>query len=327
MALPVDATIQLPQPAVRGNAEIGSATAKGVKAIYRCLNTLFEQKKGALVNDLYVSGIYGTGSAPVQKTVWKVRNPLYAGWTSTYAAVDVWVYLRMTSTGGAWELRLTEPGGASTTWDMHAEATTSGAWVNLGTVAYDDSIDTGVWHLDEPTNTATGSQMIQGICIQHQRDLTALQAINGGYSDAADEVYPFDDTISHGGENPMSTWAIRNAHHMARYLWTKRLGQIITSSLQFHDNTGGGQESMARFYHLTPHKVTGATFYVRDGKYGAGTAKLLLDDVEVDSAALDGLGGWTELTATVEPERMHMFEITTNKDVWSICGHWDDAGY
>lgn len=329
MALSTSTTILTPQAAAL--AEIGSSSARGFQAMYGNLNALFIRKVGAFVNDHSATAIFGTETAPTQLIAWTVKTQPYAGLTGSDATAEVFVYHAQNSTTGTWVLTVTAPGGATVAKNMGTLGTSSGAWASLGTVQYDDTVDTGVWELDETTNVGlAGTRGILGILIVPVRSATTLPDVSGGgdYSHAAASCYPFDSVAAWGTGSGVHSHALRYGHHMARYLWTRRVGQIITSSLFAHTQASKGTEkTMAKLVHFVPHKVTTATFYVRGSKDGVGTSKLYLNDVEVDSVALANTSDWHELSTTVTPGTLAQFTVTADRDVDSICGHWEDADY
>lgn len=329
MTLSTNTTILTPQAAAL--AEVGSSSTRGFAAMYGNLNALFIRKMGAFVNDHSGSAIFGTQTAPTQTVSWTVKTQPYAGLTGSDATAEVFVYHVQTLTTGTWSLRVTAPGGATVTTNMGTLGTSAGAWASLGTVQYDDTADTGVWLLSETANSGlAGTRGILGILIVPVRSATSLPDVSGGgdYSNAAADCYPFDSAVAWGTGIGVHSHALRYGHHMARYLWTRRVGQIITSSMHTHAQASKGTEkTMAKLVHFVPHKVTTATFYVRDSKDGSGTAKLYLDDTEVDSVTLANGGAWHELTTTVTPGTLSQFTVTADRDVDSICGHWEDADY
>lgn len=328
MSLTLDTSINLPAPKTRAHGEVGTSSTRGFQATCRSLNTLFVQKRGAIISDWNYAGIFGTATAPVQTVSWKVHNDLYCGLTGSNARVTVWFYYVMSSTTGTWNLRVSEPGGGTLTVDMHKLSTSAGEWASVGFMNFDDTVTDGAWSFEETANTGlSGGSYIRGIVIEMKRDASSAPALLGGYLHAGAGVIPFDDAAAYGTLNPVSTWMLRAQHAMAIYLWRQRLGQIQTSSMHYLYNGSGTSAVLSQGLHLVPHGVTACTFYVRDSKTGAGTTRLFIDGEQADAGVLDNLGGWTELNGTVTPGAIHEFRITATKSLDSICGSWDVPEY
>src|SRR5690606_18019450 len=130
---------------------------------------------------------------------------------------------------------------------------------------------------------------------------------------------------------PMSAHVIRNMHAHAAYLARQRVGNFLSASfsLPAHSGAGSGstQERIVTIAKRVPHGVTQATLRIRNGGVGTGTAKVLVDAVEVASVTLAATNTWYTATIDVTPLQFVIIEVTSGRTLSSVCGWWEDRDF
>ena len=319
MARTVDSTLDLPREQALAIAEICAQTLDahgGIAEVARCLNTLYEQLRGNLVND--------TGQPLVEtggRTTAYYRCRTMGGSSLTDENVDCWFDLVTT---GAAAVRFVH-NSTSSQWSG-----TQGtrAWVQGATSpATDDSGE----YIDASVSVSSGTASVYGVSCGYDRAkaaLTAVTAGSAGYTGSG--VVPID-LANVVGESPLSVARLLDMHALAIYLLTCRPGQIVCTANPAADDA---------FWCAAPVPVcqsgeATARFYVRQDGTGAETLTIA-GGGDSDTASSTASEDWTaefDLTVPAPTSVLQapVFALFTldpdGVDVYGWSGWWRDSSY
>lgn len=300
MARTVDTTMDPPAlGAIAAQSEIADLTALGggLQRTAQTLNTLWENKRTALVTD-FRNAADPILSATGQVARW--RAPVQ-GRSGTADSLVVYVVPAVTRLAGTLRLTVTVSDGTSTSSVTHDWTTSSttpvtitGLTVPAGTGATDVLDITAQWSVLSGTWT---TQNLVGLGVFYQRNQLALPAVSSGTT-YPDNFVPLE-VDSYGGERPLTAARAHELHHDAEVIYETRLAPVVTSARPASpmDPTDG------TIWDCTvPDGVTEAKIWLRVSSYVPAGLTIMSVSSNQGTATFSNPGvGWHEATFTVQP--------------------------
>lgn len=343
MTATVESTMTLPAQSHQAGAPIVESDGNqgGVKQLARAINTIYEQTRVVLVNQIGASA--GTPSSIINNTgetaYWRVKNLGYSGGENTADVVDVWALVTLTeSASGSATLRvLNTESGNSVTYSYSSNV--SETWVEIGSgLAVDD--DTEYYTFELEFTAASNMSIIQvyGLSIYYNTDNTSLTA--GAYSQNG--YHPLHD--EHFDDNsPMSAHLLHHMHRNVESLYQYRQGGNLIATGYGPDNVQGvsttngapvwvprGVEQIKVWVYHNGHPGGGATgtLYLMTATLTAGTTQV--DSETVFSSTTLALATWDTVTFDVgEYQEQWLFLAVANNGngptYESVCAYTVNA--
>jgi hypothetical protein len=299
MARTVDASIEVPAPYAYTRAEVADAVGDGgFNKIYRCVNTLYRQKYGQLVNDCAQTFLANDAiiDAIGEVASYRVKLMSHRDLGTNNPTIEVWAYMRIvhTNTDSVTMRAATVNGGDSNT--AAANVTGSGTTDNwfgpISNVQVTDTPGDGFEQIDFDI-TAAGPNItsfdVYSIMARYETGSADLPA--GDYT--GDPFTPMD-VAEAAGEKPVTVARLHHLHENLRTLYEQRVGMISATS--FPDTTQHPEDFYAMA--VVPSGVTTVRFWFKLASK-SGTAPGVSDPwvtISTSDAQTQGLGnpalGW-----------------------------------
>jgi hypothetical protein len=206
----------------------------GLNRMYRCVNTLYEQSRGQLINDC--SPFFRSGDIIIdtigEVARYRVRRFGTPGLGTNNPLIEVWAYMRIvhTNTDSVTMRATTVMGGDSGTAAANVTGSgTTNSWFGpiSGVAMSEDPAD--VYEQIEFDITAAGGNItsfhVATVMARYEADLSALPA--GDYT--GDPFVPLEVSQA-AGEKPVSTARLHHLHGNLRNLYESRGSGMVVAS-------------------------------------------------------------------------------------------------
>ena len=337
MTRAVDSPIIVPTNQALAVSEVvdttGTTRKGGGEYLARCMNTLYEQKRGSLVMD----GDYPLMSGNGEQLFYRCRQLGNANLTDETALFRV--YLRGATGSGSIVVTDAESGDTATySWSGGP----ADAWhAAADTLTLEDGATSGKDYVDLTVDLtiSSGVAYIDALGIFYERAKSSLTAVSAGEDGYGNDFVP-SEPLRFIGEAPYSVARLQDIASGLIHIYESRVAQIVASA------TPSGWTPLAdrRIWTDTPCALGGAAtarfWLYAEQNAGATDSYQFSSPYDDDSISITGGKAWygpADVSVDVPIEGaqrpsltdflIHRTGVDAAASVYSVCGWWRDVSY